>query len=286
MKSKATSLLLVAVLPVLLVAAACGKTGDSASTTPTTIETTTTTEPATTTTAPSTIGETGETVMITPYFIRDGKIIAGQQRAIEGPTVGLESMNALIAGTNDLEAQLGLVTGIAKNVKVTTITVSDGVATIDLNRPFETANTRPQVAQVVFTLTQFESVDAVKFLIDGQPNGATGVMPISRADLEDVTPAVLVDSPTPGATVGPKFAFTGSANTFEANVPWNVVDQSGTVIAQGAATATSGNGVRGDFTATIDLGTYRGAAELVTWVDNMESGGREQEIRIPLEISS
>ena len=60
---------------------------------------------------------------------------------------------------------------------------ADGIAHVDFNRNFETADTRPQTAQVVYTLTQFPQVKKVQFLIDGQPNGATGVPPISRADV-------------------------------------------------------------------------------------------------------
>ena len=59
----------------------------------------------------------------------------------------------------------------------------DGVAVVDFNRAFETRDTRPQVAQVVYTLTQFPQVTKVRFLIEGQPNGATGVPPIGRSDL-------------------------------------------------------------------------------------------------------
>ena len=91
---------------------------------------------------------------------------------------------------------------VAKTVVIDNMTQTGHVVTVDLGRKFESANTRPQVGQVVYTLTQFPGVTAVQFLIDGQPNGASGVPPESRADLADMTPAVLPLSPAPADRLG------------------------------------------------------------------------------------
>lgn len=53
---------------------------------------------------------------------------------------------------------------------------------------------------------------------------------------------VFVTAPVPGTRVSPGFAVTGCSRTFEANVPWELRDRDGTVIARGAAT---GGGVDG-----------------------------------------
>lgn len=286
MRHRATSAFAVIALIAipLIVTGACGKSDRSASA-PTTIIETTTTSSTPSTTAPSVEGEPDATVMITPYFIRDGRVGAGQQQAVEGPAAAIASMAVLVAGPTEVDESAGLVTAIAANVAVNHLVISEGIASIDFNRPFETANTRPQVAQVVYTLTQFAEIDAVEFLIDGEPNGATGVMPIGRADLEDMTPGVLVESPTPGAALASTFSVTGSANTYEANVPWAVLGPDDSVIAQGTTTATSGTGTRGTFVATIDLGDFQGQASLTTWVTNMETGAQEQPTRIPIVVS-
>lgn len=277
----------IAIALIVILAGACSTKNETVSTSPTSatieIPSSTDTLPPTTT-APPVETNSEAPALITPYFIRDGQIAAGQKRTVTGPAVGHAAVQELITGPGPFDAAQGLTTALAHNVTVNSVRIADGIATIDLSRPFETANTRPQVAQVVFTLTQFESVDAVKFLIDGEPNGATGVMAISRNDLEDVTPPIFVDSPTPGSILSSTFTVTGTANTFEANVPWQVVGAEGQVIAQGAATASSGNGERGDFSITIDVADYRGQASIVTWTENMESGGIEELPRTPIEI--
>jgi hypothetical protein len=98
---------------------------------------------------------------------------------------------------------------VAKNVVLYSLTQQGHVVTVNFSRKFETANTRPQVGQVVYTLTQFPGVDQVQFLIEGQPNGATGVPPWSRADLADMTPAVLVESPAPADPLTTSFTCQG-----------------------------------------------------------------------------
>ena len=94
------------------------------------------------------------------------------------------TLDQLVAGPSPDEAAFGAGTAIEKGVDVQSLTIdADGVATVDFNRKFETKDTRPQVAQVVYTLTQFPQVTKVRFLIEGQPNGATGVPPVGRSDL-------------------------------------------------------------------------------------------------------
>ena len=64
-----------------------------------------------------------------------------------------------------------------------------------------------RLAQVVFTLTQFPTVDGVNFKLDGKAIdvlGGEGIIidhPMSRADYEDMSPAILVESPTVGNSV-------------------------------------------------------------------------------------
>jgi len=97
------------------------------------------------------------------------------------------ALDALIAGPTPSEAAFGAGTGLTSpkgKIVLNSLTVdADGIAHVDFNRNFETADTRPQTAQVVYTLTQFPQVKKVQFLIDGQPNGATGVPPVGRSDL-------------------------------------------------------------------------------------------------------
>jgi hypothetical protein len=85
---------------------------------------------------------------------------------------------------------------------------------------------------------------------DGDTAGATstiGTAPaadVCAGDDGALTDAgfVFVTAPVSGARVSPGFAVTGCSRTFESNVPWELRDQDGTVIARGAAT---GGGVDG-----------------------------------------
>jgi spore germination protein GerM len=95
----------------------------------------------------------------------------------------------LIAGPTESDAAAGLTTAIAPSVSILSFAIDGDNATVDFNRAFETADTQPQVAQVVYTLTQFAGLNTVTFLIDGEPNGATGVRPLDKADVRrDLAP--------------------------------------------------------------------------------------------------
>jgi spore germination protein GerM len=119
----------------------------------------------------------------------DGVIAPGEARLVPGPDVALRALEVLIAGPTEADRVAGLTTAIGPKVALLSFTIEGGNATVDFNRSFETSDTQPQVAQVVYTLTQFTGLDTVTFLIDGEPNGATGVRPLDRADVRrDLVP--------------------------------------------------------------------------------------------------
>lgn len=122
---------------------------------------------------------------ISPWFLKDGKVTPGTPRPINTADPVRGQLDALMAGPTPEEVAAGYSTGIAAGiVQVQSFEVgADGIATVSFSRKFETADTRPQTAQVVYTLTELAQVTKVRFLIDGQPNGATGVPPVGRADL-------------------------------------------------------------------------------------------------------
>ncbi len=88
-----------------------------------------------------------------------GTVTPGAVRP-DGPDPVRGALDALVAGPTPEEAAFGAGTALDKGVVVNSLVVgADGVATVDFNRKFETRDTRPQVAQVVYTLTQFPQVD-------------------------------------------------------------------------------------------------------------------------------
>lgn len=122
--------------------------------------------------------------------MRDGVLAAGEARLAPGPDLAARALDLLIAGPTDVDQEAGLTTGISPRVVVNSFTIDGSNITVDFNRAFETADTQPQVGQVVYTLTQFAGITTVTFLIDGEPNGATGVQPIGRSGVRrDLVPS-------------------------------------------------------------------------------------------------
>jgi Sporulation and spore germination len=145
----------------------------------------------------------------TPFFLHNGLVSPGHRRPAPSSDRYGTAVRTLIAGPDAVDDAAGLTSAVAKSVAIDNISQQGDVVIVDFNRKFETANTRPQVGQVVYTLTQFPGVDKVQFLIEGQPNGATGVPPQSRADLADMTPQILPLDPAPADQLSRTFTCQG-----------------------------------------------------------------------------
>jgi hypothetical protein len=167
--------------------------------------------------SPTTTGGSGGTTSaatpaaagFTPFFLKGGQVSPGHRRPMPTTDPLGTALRTLIAGTDAVDVAAGLSNAVAKTVVIDSVSQQGHVAVVDFGRKFESANTRPQVGQVVYTLTQFPGIDQVQFLIDGQPNGATGVPPWSRGDLADMTPAILVLNPAPADQLATSFACQG-----------------------------------------------------------------------------
>ena len=81
-----------------------------------------------------------------------------------------------------------------------------------------------RVAQVTYTLTQFPTIKAVSFKLDGRPVEALGGeglvlhTPQSRADWRDFEPPIFVETPGVGAVLSDPFTLRGTASVFEGTV--------------------------------------------------------------------
>ena len=148
-----------------------------------------------------------------------------------------------------------------------------------------------RLAEVVFTLTQFPTVDGVNFKLDGEPIdvlGGEGLIldhPMSRLDYEDMSPAILVESPTIGNSVGSPARITGTANVFEAVFRINIVDREGLIIADEVVMATSGTGTRGTFDVTIPFTLDRpGPGSLIVFAESPKDGSQINVVEIPVRL--
>jgi hypothetical protein len=175
--------------------------------------------------------------------------------------VGRASIEALLAGPSSQETGAGVGSAVPDGTELLDLTIEGGTATADLSGEFESGggslSMRMRLAQVVWTLTQFESVDGVAFEVDGQPVeafGGEGIVldgPQTRADFEDLLPAILVEAPLIGDEVGNPVTISGTANVFEATVSIRILDEDGNVIVTTFTNATCGTGCRGDYSASV-----------------------------------
>ncbi len=178
------------------------------------------------------------------YFLRDGDV-APVARSFDSVTRnGL--LQAFFAGPTDQERAIGF-------------TIAEGQG-------------GPNVAPIVYMLSQFAPADAVTY---------RGV-DYRRSDFEDVTPAILVESPLPYQTVSSPLRVTGTANTFEATFDYELRDRNGHVVSHGFVTATSGSGTRGTFDFTVRFSAPARPATLAVFERSAANGSRIHEAEIPL----
>lgn len=257
-----------AVVGMLLLVVSCSDreaTTESAATTTalTTTEAVTTPTPPASAIAPLPAGPTAGATTVSAFFLHDGWVGKGSAQPVDAADGADAALDVLLAGPTDADRAAGLTTAVPRSTTRNSLTVADGVALVDFDRAFETADTQPQVAQVVYTLTQVAGIDAVQFLIDGQPNGATGVAPITRDQLRRFTPPAVVESPTPGQAVPTSFVVSGTAGTPGATVTYRLEDPSGALLGEGSFVHGDEGAGRGPFSGTISTEGYVGDAVLI-----------------------
>lgn len=134
-----------------------------------------TTEP--TSSVEPTATDVGTTVFV--YFPADERLVE-IERVSDAPTaaVATTAMTALLDGPTGSEIGAGLGTEIPEGTFLMGVVIESGTATVNLSDAFDdgggSLSMQMRVAQVVFTLTQFDSVDAVLFEMEGEPIEALG----------------------------------------------------------------------------------------------------------------
>jgi germination protein M len=272
---------------VLLVAAACAGCGTGSEPRTVTVTTTEAAAPPTTTTQ----APTGSTVV--PYFIEGDQVAAGEPVETPERGVAAAALRALLDGPNGRELAAGLTTAVPPDTRLLDLTVADGLARVDLSGKFREGEgvtpARERLAQVVYTLTQFPTVKRVRVRIDGHTVTPLGDVKLdrglTRADFEDQTPTILVESPGFATAVSSPFTARGTANTFEATFEYELRDAAGKILAQHFETATSGTGTRGTFSFPVSFTvTQPTAGSLVVFERSAADGSRIHVRSIPLTL--
>jgi hypothetical protein len=174
-----------------------------------------------------------------------------------------DALTALLSDVTEAESEMGLSSAIPEGTALLGVGVANGIASIDLSREFESGggslSVLGRVAQVVYTATWFEDIDAVEFLIEGVPvdvltgEGLIVDRPQTRSDYLDLLPAIFIDEPSWGSGVVSTMTVSGLALTESGVVHYVVVDADGLIVAEGDITTIVGD--RSEFTTTVDLGS-------------------------------
>ena len=230
------------------------------------------------------------------YFVR-GEYVGPVTRQIP-PTkaVATAAVRELLLGPSATEQGWGLSTQIPVGTELIRVSIADGTARVDLSSEFDdgggSLSMGLRLGQIVYTLTQFATVQRVEFYMEGERvdvfsgEGIILTSPQTRADYEDVTPPILVEQPTPGATVASPVRLWGTANTFEAMFMVKIEDAAGRVLVDVPAKATSGTGTRGTFDVSIPFAlTNPEAGTITAYEASAADGSPINEVAIPVVLS-
>ena len=230
------------------------------------------------------------------YFMRKDKLAVAGRTVPATKAVGRAAMLQLLSGPYPADKARGMTTCVPAGTRLLGLSVAHGTATVDLSRSFATGggslSMTARLAQVVYTLTQFPTVSRVVFWMQGRRVtvfGGEGIMldhPATRASFEYVTPAILVEAPTPGQAVSSPVLVSGSANVFEAELWVELTTPSGRLLAKRHVHASSGTGTRGTFSARLYYASPKSQkGTLVAYDLSPKDGHRENVVRVPVMLS-
>ncbi|MDG1391387.1 MAG: Gmad2 immunoglobulin-like domain-containing protein [Ilumatobacter sp.] len=268
-----------------------------------TIDPTTTTEATATTPLPPTTTSAnvywGWTVL-NPSAGSPERLGAGT-REVTADVPVRNSLEMLFNGLNDDERTIGMTTGIPPGTKVLGIARDGATATVDLSTEFASSSgsldETIRLAQVVFTITQFDEIDRVKFHIEGTAvdpilsHGFVVGQGLTRDSFAEVRASIMIEQPSPGAEVTNPLVVRGESNTFEATVRYAITsgDNDGELMTEGFTTATGGNGTWGTFEVAVDVSDFPsdyqpGPGAIIMWEDSPRDGAPVNVVEVPIVL--
>jgi hypothetical protein len=140
---------------------------------------------------------------------------------------------------------------------------------------FSTPTGRVKLAAQVYTLSQY--TPAVPIVIGGKG--------YYRANFEDLTPTILVETPLPLDAVSSPLPLQGTANTFEATFEYQLLDPAGKIVSHGVVTASSGSGTRGVYITKVPFEAPNGLDKLVVFERSAADGSKIHQVEIPLSLA-
>jgi hypothetical protein len=150
-------------------------------------------------------------------------------------------MTVLLEGATSGEqsSQPAISTQIRSGTDLGGVVIENGVATVSLDGDFAPAAGTPTVGavgQVVYTLTQFPTIDEVAIVIAGVPLDQIAGMqsPYARDDFLDldIVPRVFVDQPAYGGSGADPMRIVGRTVAFEAQFNVTITDADGLILTE------------------------------------------------------
>jgi spore germination protein GerM len=164
---------------------------------------------AQTTTAQEQTGKVPTLLSLEVWFARDDGLVAVRRTHRPTRRVATAAIDALLAGPTAKEREAGLVSAVPGGTRLLGIGIRDGIATVDLTSEYQSGggshSMQLRLGQVVYTLTQFPTVQKVRFLLDGEPvnvfssEGIVLEHPVGRSDYVNLLPAIEVSRPAADA---------------------------------------------------------------------------------------
>jgi germination protein M len=228
--------------------AACGDGGSSPASATPTPSATAAPSPSATPTDPGSPAPTAEPtpgqISLKAYFLLFGNVdgptpLVPVHREVDRTVaVARAAMEQLLAGPTEDERAHDLRVGtigtqIPEGTRLLGLDVADGIATVDLSGEFasgdidgdERESWATRLAQVTFTLTQFPTVESVRFLVDGKPGKAieghegSPIDLATRSAYTDQLPGIFIDEPAWGGALADPLIISGIAQVSSAGPP-------------------------------------------------------------------
>jgi len=283
---------LLAVVTAAAFVAACGGPGGGSSPNPTATVTPTPSASPSPTTAPT--ATPSATTTLSPYFLRGEELGVAERRVPVTTKPATAAMKALLAGPTTAEKAAGLTSAVPSGTRLLGLSIDGTTARVDLSGEFAAGggslSMQARVAQVVYTLTRFKTVETVAFMLEGSAVDALGGEGLMlgegqrRSDWRSFEPAIFVERPGVGAVLGSPLILEGTASVFEGSFMARLVDAGGE-IASATIQASRGAPGRGRFRESVPFDTTSSSATLVVFDQSMEDGSRLDEVRIPVTFA-
>lgn len=292
---------LATVIPLLALAVACGGSGSSPgglsgpTTTPvpstnpsTTAAPSATVAPSTTTPAPP----VSRAVHV--YYLRNEKVASVHRDVtVTSGAIAAAAVRALLTGPTSAERAQGLSTTIPAASRLLSLSLHQGTVSVNMNAAFESGGgsfaMRARLMQVVFTLTQFPTVQHVTFMVEGRPVtafGGEGIVldhPVARTDYSSFIPEIFIDSPAIGETVRSPLVVRGLASVFEGDFLVELTTASGKTLVRQHVHTMMGEHVA--FTAELRFTPDRSGPGRLTGFDySARDGSRIDDYVVPVQL--